>query len=77
MVARDGIGLRVANGICKLQILNGAESARSARMPKRSCKSLAKSIFVFANMAMGKSCLRSEGGGGFGSQVRIIYEVAP
>jgi hypothetical protein len=45
-----------ANRICNLQILKGAERAKSARMPKRSCKSLAKSIFAFANMAMGKSC---------------------
>jgi hypothetical protein len=45
MVARDGIGLsRGANEICNLQILKGAGSAQSARMPKRSCKSLAKFI---------------------------------
>jgi hypothetical protein len=34
-----------ANGIYNLQILKGAESAKSARMPKRSCKSLAKFVF--------------------------------
>jgi hypothetical protein len=34
-----------ANGICNLQIPKGAESAKSARMPNRSCKSLAKFIF--------------------------------
>src|SRR5260370_11491310 len=32
----------LGNGISNLRILNGAESAKSARMPKRSCKSLAK-----------------------------------
>ena len=37
-----------ANRISNLQILKGAESAQSARMPDRSCKSLAKFIFVFA-----------------------------
>jgi hypothetical protein len=36
---------RVANEIFNLQILNGAEGAKSARMPNRSCKSLAKFIF--------------------------------
>ena len=38
---------RDANGICNLQILRGAESAKSARMPKRSCKSLAKFILGY------------------------------
>ncbi len=33
---------RVANGFCNLQILKDAGSAKNARMPKRSCKSLAK-----------------------------------
>ena len=37
---------RDANGICNLQILKGAESARSARTPNRSCKSFANFIFV-------------------------------
>jgi hypothetical protein len=32
----------LANRICNLQILKDAGSAKSARMPKRSCKSLAK-----------------------------------
>ena len=32
------------SGICKLQILKGAGSAKSVRMPKRSCKSPGKLI---------------------------------
>lgn len=35
---------RVANGISKLHILKGAERAKRARMPKRSCKSLANKL---------------------------------
>src|SRR5580704_831185 len=46
---------RLANGICNLQILKGAESAKSARMPKRSCKSLVKICFPI--MRNGESLL--------------------
>ena len=35
---------RAVNGICNLQILKGAGSTQSARMPKRSCKSLANLV---------------------------------
>jgi hypothetical protein len=52
------------NEICNLQILKGAESAKSARMPNRSCKSLAKFYFYVRKYGDGKSCLRSDGGNG-------------
>jgi len=43
-----------ANRICNLQILKDAESARNAKLPKPSCKSLARFSYAFANVAMGK-----------------------
>jgi hypothetical protein len=38
---------RAVSGICNLQILKGAGRAKSAKMPKRSCKSLANSVPEF------------------------------
>ena len=44
-------GFCLANRIGNLQILKGAQSAKSASMPKRSCKSLAK--FILRSYEMG------------------------
>ena len=74
-----------ADEICNLRILKGEESAKSARMPNRSCKSLAKSIFVFAKWLSEKSWAGSEGGSGlltrstfaFGHRMQVKKRIQP
>jgi len=58
---------RLANEICNLQILKSAESANSARMPKRSCKSLAK--FILGPEGSRRRALVDE------SVHRVVFEV--
>jgi Phage integrase family len=48
---------RAASGICNLQILKGTGRAKSARMPKRSCKSLAKFPLVRLPRSFSRPCL--------------------
>ena len=67
MVAETGSVSRLANEICNLQILKGAKSAKSARMPKRSCKSLAK--FILGPEGSRRRALVDE------SVHRVVFEV--
>jgi hypothetical protein len=76
-VARDGIGLSCANEICNLQILQGAESAKSATIPN-GLPNLLQNLSRVREFGEGNGCVGSEGGSGLtpGTPLFVMHDYA-